>query len=106
MLTPRTDALIAEGIQLDRHYTYAYCSPSRSSLMSGRLPFHVNQINLPGYYAGSGVARNMTMIPKKLKQVGYSTHMMCVSMLLLLLRLLLRIRLLLLLLLWLRLASH
>ena len=27
-----------------------YCSPSRSSLMSGRLPYHVNQINLGGYY--------------------------------------------------------
>ena len=35
----------------------------------------MNQINLPSYYAGSGVARNMTMIPKKLKQAGYSTHM-------------------------------
>ena len=75
VLTPRSEALIAEGIQLDRNYTYPYCSPSRSSLMSGRLPYHVNQINLPGYYAGSGVARNMTMIPKKLKQAGYSTHM-------------------------------
>lgn len=37
VLTPRSEALIAEGIQLDRHYTYPYCSPSRSSLMSGRL---------------------------------------------------------------------
>eukprot|EP01047_Picozoa_sp_COSAG01_P003862 COSAG01_NODE_120_length_25409_cov_20.648572_10_plen_133_part_00 len=102
VLTPRSNALIKEGIQLDRHYTYvcacashrvsfvltqavavaavccvagADCSPARSSLLSGRLPYHVNQINLGGYYARSGIARNMTIIPRKLKQAGYATHM-------------------------------
>ena len=34
----RIDLLLRmqEGILLDRHYTYRYCSPSRSSLMTGR----------------------------------------------------------------------
>ena len=43
--------------------------------MSGRLPYHVNQINIGPQAPGAGVARNMTMIPRKLKQAGYSTHM-------------------------------
>ena len=33
--TPNIDALAAAGMELDRHYTYKFCSPSRSSLMSG-----------------------------------------------------------------------
>ena len=27
-----------EGIRLERHYVYKYCSPTRSSFLSGRLP--------------------------------------------------------------------
>ena len=42
--------------------------------MSGRLPYHVNQINIGPQAPGAGVARNMTMIPRKLKQAGYATH--------------------------------
>ena len=46
MLTPHADALVAEGVELDRHYAFVYCSPSRSSFMTGRLPYHVNQVIL------------------------------------------------------------
>tara|TARA_B110001452_G_scaffold142624_1_gene118646 strand:+ start:571 stop:1038 length:468 start_codon:yes stop_codon:yes gene_type:complete len=45
MLTPHADALVKQGVELDRHYAFQYCSPSRSSLMTGRLPYHVQQIN-------------------------------------------------------------
>ena len=34
----RARALVKSGIELDRHYAFLYCSPSRSSLMTGRLP--------------------------------------------------------------------
>ena len=45
-LTPTIDSLATtEGFEITRHYAYRFCSPSRSSLMSGRLPFHVNQNN-------------------------------------------------------------
>jgi arylsulfatase B len=43
--TPNVDKLAASGLILDRHYTYKFCSPSRSSFLSGRLPFHVNIYN-------------------------------------------------------------
>ena len=42
--SPNLDALAAAGIKLDRHYVFKYCSPTRSSLLSGRLPLHVNQV--------------------------------------------------------------
>ena len=43
--TPAMDALVASGIELERHYVYKYCSPSRSALQSGRHPIHVNVNN-------------------------------------------------------------
>jgi len=43
--TPNLDALAAEGILLERHYTFRFCSPTRSALHSGRNPIHVNVFN-------------------------------------------------------------
>ena len=43
--TPAMTALVKEGIELDRHYAFKYCSPSRSALQSGRHPIHVNVMN-------------------------------------------------------------
>eukprot|EP00662_Eupelagonemidae_sp_cell21_P056085 gene56085-46671_t len=43
--TPVLAGLLADGIELDRVYTHKYCSPTRSSLMTGRLPIHNTQIN-------------------------------------------------------------
>ena len=43
-LTPKMDALVADGVELDRHYVFFYCSPSRSSLLTGRAdPRHREQ---------------------------------------------------------------
>ena len=81
--TPNIAQLAAAGIKLDRHYTYNYCSPSRSSLQSGRLPNHVSVENTePTAYnpkdpvsGFAGIPRNMTGIAEKLKSAGYRTHM-------------------------------
>ena len=43
--TPSIDALRQSGIELTRHYAYKYCSPSRCSFQTGRLPVHVNTRN-------------------------------------------------------------
>ena len=61
-----------------KHYTYKFCSPSRSSLMTGRLPFHVNIYNDPPTMPGQGVPTNMTMLPLKLKQSGSANQGGCV----------------------------
>ena len=83
--TPNLDVLVKEGVELDRFYTYKYCSPTRSSFLSGRLPFHNTQINIgggvhfvqmedggPEYF--SGVDYRMTILPKKLKAAGYESY--------------------------------
>lgn len=79
--TPQLNALVAQGIELDRAYVYKYCSPSRSALQSGRSPYHVNPLNAEPNIANpddpdsgfAGVPRNMTGIAAKLKTAGYTT---------------------------------
>lgn len=79
--TPVIDGLIQQGIHLDRHYAYKFCSPSRSALQSGRLPVHVNTLNLaPSVHNTSdpvsgfaGIPRNMTGVAEKLRAAGYDT---------------------------------
>ena len=82
VVTPNIDSLVKDGLELDQHYAFQFCSPSRSSLISGRLPVHVNDRNdeiffynpndpISGY---AGIPRNMTGIAAKLKKVGYTAH--------------------------------
>ena len=75
-------SLVNEGVELDRHYAYMFCSPSRSAVQSGRNPIHVNTINgapnirnpadvVSGY---AGIPRNMTGIAEHMLSAGYETH--------------------------------
>ena len=72
--SPNFDELAKTGLVLNRHYVYMYCSPSRASLLTGRWPYHAHQWNQP-QHGPIGTNINMTMLPAKLKQAGYSTHM-------------------------------
>ena len=76
--TPFLDNLaVNESLILSRHYVYKYCSPTRSSFLSGRLPLHVNQVNRPLNNPGGGVHLGMYMLPavlKMSKQANYHTH--------------------------------
>ena len=82
VVTPNIDSLVKQGLELDQHYVFNVCSPSRSSLMSGRLPIHVNDLNIePDHYnpndpvsGFSAIPRNMTGIATKMKLGGYDTH--------------------------------
>jgi len=71
-----------QGLELDQYYVYQFCSPSRSSFLTGRLPIHVNDENgkfnhynpkdpVSGF---KGIPRNMTGIAEKLREAGYATH--------------------------------
>jgi arylsulfatase A-like enzyme len=71
--TPAADALVAEGIELNRHYAFQVCSPSRVALMTGRLPYHANQLNLANCDYALGAPENMTMLSAKLNASGYAT---------------------------------
>ena len=82
VVTNNFDALVKEGLELDQHYTFNQCGPSRCSFLTGRLPIHVNDKNSePQYYnpkdpvsGFTGIPRNMTGIAEKLKQAGYATR--------------------------------
>jgi arylsulfatase I/J len=81
--TPNIDSLVKEGLQLDQHYVYNWCAPSRSAFLTGRLPIHVNDaknVKISAHNPNDpvsgfqGVPRNMTMISAKMKEAGYATH--------------------------------
>eukprot|EP01059_Diplonema_ambulator_P008473 TRINITY_DN1810_c0_g1_i1.p1 TRINITY_DN1810_c0_g1~~TRINITY_DN1810_c0_g1_i1.p1 ORF type:complete len:503 (+),score=147.16 TRINITY_DN1810_c0_g1_i1:154-1509(+) len=67
------DLATKEGAILDRFYTFKVCSPTRSSLLSGRFPIHVNEENPTGVGVVGGIDLRMTLLPQKLKRQGYKT---------------------------------
>ena len=74
--TPHLNQLAMEGIRLERHYVFKYCSPTRSSFLTGRLPVHVNQNNhCNDEKSTSGADLRMTLLPAKLKTAGWTTAM-------------------------------
>ncbi|NKE35333.1 sulfatase [Natronococcus sp. JC468] len=72
--TPNIDALAADGAVFDRHFASApQCSPSRGSLMTGRMP-HVN--GLMGLAHGNWELHDAERIlPHYLGDAGYETHL-------------------------------
>lgn len=81
--TPHMDALVKEGVELDRHYAFKFCSPTRSAIQSGRNPIHVNVLNVNAQMRNpedpvsgfSETPRNMTGIAEHLVDAGYETHL-------------------------------
>jgi arylsulfatase I/J len=74
--TPVIDGLAHSGVILGRHYVHYVCTPTRSSIQSGRLPVHVQIALADPSVPTSGIPRNMTGLAAKLKAapVPYMTH--------------------------------
>ena len=81
--TPQLDALVKEGVELDRFYAHKICSPSRCALQSGRHAVHVNVQNVVPEVRNSkdpiggyqGIPVNMTGVAAQLRRAGYRTHL-------------------------------
>ncbi|MCW1384917.1 sulfatase-like hydrolase/transferase [Novosphingobium sp. KCTC 2891] len=78
--TPAFDALGKEGLRYNRFNTTALCSPTRASLLTGRLPQNVNMgnvTNLPTGYDGytSVIPKTAGTMAQILKENGYNTAM-------------------------------
>ena len=68
--TPTIDALVADGVEMGRHYVHMICTPSRASLQTGRLPAHVITTLADPCDANGAIPRNMTGLAAKLKQAS------------------------------------
>jgi len=65
-------ALAQEGIRLTSHYTHWHCSPTRRSLLTGRLPLHHGEkLSHPDT---DDIDLRWTWISEKLKSVGYTNY--------------------------------
>lgn len=71
--TPTLDGLAQRGVELNRYYTYAICSPTRAAFLSGRSSLETG-VDAP--IASSEVLPlDITLLPQHLKQLGYQTAM-------------------------------
>ena len=50
--TPRVDALAAQGVRVKNFNIEAQCTPTRSAILTGRLPVRTGNFTVPG--PGSG----------------------------------------------------
>lgn len=76
IISPNIDRLAKEGVILNQSYVQPVCTPSRNAFMSGIYPFKA------GLQHGAIMPQqpvcaplNRTYLPQKLKEIGYTTHM-------------------------------
>jgi arylsulfatase B len=66
-----------DGVTLTNYYVFRFCSPTRSTFMTGRFPYHHGQqteMNLnpmPGI--ACGINLGYSFMPAVLKRAGYKT---------------------------------
>ena len=70
--TPALKALADGGVRLGRHYTYKFCSPTRRSFLSGRLPVHMT--GAQAQPCTNWLPLEMEILPQKLKKAGFRSH--------------------------------
>lgn len=72
--TPHIDKLAAAGTQLDQFYVQPLCSPTRSSLMTGRYPMRYGlQAGVVRPWAQYGLPLEERTLAEALKEAGYRT---------------------------------
>lgn len=71
--TPNMDALVAKGVELNRHYVYPSCTPTRAAIMSGLYPGSFGKnVLIPSNKRA--LPKRILTLPKLLKQQGYTTY--------------------------------
>ncbi|MGQ7819240.1 arylsulfatase [Metapseudomonas furukawaii] len=71
--TPRIDQLAQEGIRLTNFNVEAQCTPSRSALLTGRLPIRSGTYRVPRPGAPDGLTLWETTLAELLSARGYAT---------------------------------
>jgi len=71
--TPNIDRLARNGLMLTSCYSEPSCTPSRASIMTGRLPMRHGLLIPPMYGMPGGLEGEVTL-PQKLSEAGYATQ--------------------------------
>ncbi|KPI91353.1 Arylsulfatase B [Papilio xuthus] len=76
IMTPNIDLLAYTGVALERYYSHAACTPSRSALLTGKYA-HVT--GMQGYPLTNSEDRGLPVtekiMPQYFKELGYATHL-------------------------------
>ncbi len=71
--TPRIDALVREGVELDRYYAFPLCSPTRAAFLTGRSP---QRVGTNGPYGPRGhLPLDEHLLPQTMRDAGYQTFL-------------------------------
>lgn len=74
--TPNIDWLATAGVRLENYYVQPVCTPTRSQLLSGRYQIHTGMQHGVIWPAEPfGLPLDSPTIADKIKEAGYSTHM-------------------------------
>ncbi|MEM6634016.1 MAG: arylsulfatase, partial [Bacteroidota bacterium] len=73
--TPTIDRLASEGVELDRFYAHSSCTPTRSSLMTGKTAIRLGIVNPIGKNNALGLPLSEKIMPQYFKEKGYSTYL-------------------------------
>ena len=71
--TPQISSFANEGMSLQRMYTEPSCTPTRVSMMTGRLPTRTGMVEAKATVSGEGLPAEEVTIAEVLRDAGYNT---------------------------------
>ena len=72
--TANIDRIVREGVELERCYAFPFCSPTRSALLTGRMPIRYGMVfTVIRPWSPHGLPVDEHLLPETLRSLGYQT---------------------------------